>query len=105
MLIPSLLPKIYYVNWFRKNADGQFLWPGFGENSRVLKWIFERIDHKASAKLTPIGYLPEIESIDLSHLDISQEDLNTLLSVDKHEWLDEVESIRLYYQTLGIKAS
>ena len=100
---PSLLPKIYYVNWFRKNTDGQFLWPGFGENSRVLKWIFERIDHKASAKLTPIGYLPEIESIDLSHLDISQEDLNTLLSVDKHEWLDEVESIRLYYQTLGSK--
>lgn len=100
---PSLLPKIYYVNWFRKDEDGQFLWPGFGENSRVLKWIFERIDHKAGAKLTPIGYLPEDDSLDLSHLDVPKENIKALLDIDRNAWLEEVKSIKSYYETLGPK--
>ena len=80
------LPRIYYVNWFRRGEDGHFLWPGYGDNSRVLKWIFERCDGKAEAKKTEIGYLPTEAALDLSGLDISAEDKATLLSVDKEGW-------------------
>lgn len=97
------LPKIYYVNWFRKNDEGQFMWPGFGENSRVLKWIFERVDQKASAKLTPIGYVPDTDSIDLSNLDVNQKDIEALTKIDANLWLEEVDSIRAYYKTIGNK--
>ena len=80
------LPKIYYVNWFRRGEDGHFLWPGYGDNSRVLKWIFERCDGTADAKETEIGNLPTDDAIDMSGLDVSAEDKKVLLSVDKEGW-------------------
>ena len=93
------LPKIYYVNWFRKSADGGFLWPGFGENSRVLKWVFERCEGTAKAVETPIGNLPAKGELDTSGLDVSGADLEELLRVDIEAWLAEVPGIREYYET------
>ena len=93
----SKLPKIFYVNWFRKDADGGWLWPGFGENSRVLKWIVERVSGKAEAVETPIGYLPASGAIDTNGLDVTDEQMAELLSVDVEEWLNEIESIREHY--------
>ncbi|MFY9279351.1 MAG: phosphoenolpyruvate carboxykinase (GTP) [Caldicoprobacterales bacterium] len=97
------LPKIFYVNWFRKDKDGNWLWPGFGENSRVLKWIFERVSGKGKAVETPIGYMPTPDSIDTEGLDISEEAMEELLKVNKEEWLEEVASIREYYKIYGDK--
>ena len=92
------LPKIFYVNWFRKDEEGKFLWPGFGENSRVLKWIFERVSGKGEAVKTPIGYMPTVDAIDISGLEgVTREDMEELLKVDREEWLQEVASIREYY--------
>ncbi len=99
----AMLPKIFYVNWFRKNEDGAFIWPGFGENSRVLKWIFERCDESVKAELTPIGYVPAKGSIDLTGLDLTEDDMETLRIIDTDGWLHEVESIREYYHTIGSK--
>ena len=93
----SKLPKIFYVNWFRKDADGGWLWPGFGENSRVLKWIVERVSGKGEAVETPIGYLPESGAIDTGGLDVTDEQMAELLEVDVEEWLNEIESIREHY--------
>ncbi len=93
----SKLPKIFYVNWFRKDADGGWLWPGFGENSRVLKWIVERVSGKGEAVETPIGYLPESGAIDTSGLDVTDEQMAELLDVNVEEWLSEIESIREHY--------
>ena len=93
----SKLPKIFYVNWFRKDADGGWLWPGFGENSRVLKWIVERVSGNGEAVETPIGYLPESGAIDISGLDVTDEQMAELLDVDVEEWLNEIESIREHY--------
>ncbi|MDE0690520.1 MAG: phosphoenolpyruvate carboxykinase (GTP) [Candidatus Poribacteria bacterium] len=93
----SKLPKIFYVNWFRKDADGGWLWPGFGENSRVLKWIVERVSGQGEAVETPIGYLPESGAIDTSGLDVTDEQMAELLDVDVEEWLNEIESIREHY--------
>jgi phosphoenolpyruvate carboxykinase (GTP) len=90
------LPGIYYVNWFRKGPDGNFLWPGYGENSRVLKWIFERCDGHADADETPIGFVPR--SLDTSGLDV---DLAELLRVDVEEWRAESESIEQHYGVFG----
>jgi phosphoenolpyruvate carboxykinase (GTP) len=95
------MPLVYYVNWFRKSAEGRFLWPGFGENSRVLKWIFERCDGSAKAVETPIGNLPTQESLDLEGLDLSPAALETLLSVDREGWLQELPLIREYYSQFG----
>jgi phosphoenolpyruvate carboxykinase (GTP) len=93
------LPKIYMVNWFRKSPGGDFLWPGFGENGRVLKWIFERCEGTAKAVETPIGNLPAPGEIDISGLgDVSPEDLQELLRVDIDDWLVEVEGVREYYE-------
>ncbi len=92
------LPKIFYVNWFRKDADGGWLWPGFGENSRVLKWIVERISGKTDAVETPIGYLPTSDALDTSDLDVTEQQMNELLNVDKDEWLNEIKSIREHYE-------
>jgi len=100
---PDKLPKIFYVNWFRKDKDGKFLWPGFGENSRVLKWIFERVSGEAEAVKTPIGYMPTVDSIDLNGLDVSREDMEELLRVDKELWMKEAESITEYYAKFGDK--
>ncbi len=97
------LPKIFYVNWFRKDKDGKWLWPGFGENSRVLKWIVERVSGEGKAVKTPIGYMPAADALELTGLDISKEDINELLKVDKEEWLKEAVSIREHYANYGDK--
>ena len=97
----SLLPRIFHVNWFRKSDEGKFLWPGFGENIRVLKWMFERLDGKGAAKETPIGYVPTEEALDLSGLDISKEAVNELLHVDANSYLREVEELESYFFIFG----
>ena len=97
----SKLPKIFYVNWFRQNKKGEFLWPGYGENSRVLKWIFERCDGKVHAKETPIGRIPEAADLDIKGLDIKSADLNELLSVDVEGWKAEVPSIKDHFAQFG----
>ena len=101
MTDPGKLPRIYAVNWFRKNADGKFAWPGFGENSRVLKWITERLNGQAGAEATPIGNLPAEGALDTSDLDISDADLKLLLSVDVGAWQDEADHTREYFSTFG----
>jgi phosphoenolpyruvate carboxykinase (GTP) len=95
------LPKIFYVNWFRKTSDGKWLWPGYGENSRVLKWIYERIEGTGKAVETPIGYVPAPGAIDLSGLNVSAQDMAELLRVDVDAWLQEVESIKKHYSQFG----
>jgi phosphoenolpyruvate carboxykinase (GTP) len=95
------LPRLYYVNWFRKDKDGKWLWPGFGENSRVLKWIVERVSGEGKAEKTAIGYLPAKDAIDTEGLDVSDEDMEELLKVNKEEWLREVASIRKHYANVG----
>jgi phosphoenolpyruvate carboxykinase (GTP) len=91
------LPRVFYVNWFRKAADGRFLWPGFGENSRVLEWVFERCVGRGEVVETPIGYLPAPGTIDTEGLDVSEEDMTELLRVDSDEWLAELPSITEYF--------
>jgi len=93
------LPKIFYVNWFRKDDEGNFIWPGFGENIRVLKWIIERVSDKTGAQKTPIGYIPTKDDIDISGLDLDQDSLDSILSIDKDKWLKEIENIENYFQT------
>ncbi len=100
---PDKLPKIFYVNWFRKGEDGKFLWPGFGENSRVLKWVIERVSGKADAVKTAIGYLPRKEDLYLDGLDISDAAMDELLHLDKEEWQAEVASIKEHYANYGEK--
>ena len=95
------MPKIFYVNWFRKTPEGQFLWPGYGENSRVLKWIFERCDDAADAIDTPIGRLPAAGSLDLDGLDVSEAAMDELLKVDIDGWKAELPSIREHFATFG----
>ncbi len=95
------LPLVYYVNWFRKNDKGKFLWPGFGENSRVLKWIFERCNGAADAVETPIGSLPTHDALDLEGLNLDSADLDSLLTVDRNGWLQELPLIREYYAQFG----
>jgi len=95
------LPKIFYVNWFRRDQNGKFLWPGFGENSRVLKWIFERCDGRVHAKETPIGRTPEVADLDVRGLDMSSADLVELLGVDVDGWLGELPSIREHFEKFG----
>lgn len=92
------LPRLYYVNWFRKDDEGNWLWPGFGENSRVLKWIFERSEGTVDARETAIGNMPRKEDLYTEGLDISDEALDELLEVNKEDWLKEVESIREHYK-------
>ncbi len=98
---PDKLPKIFFVNWFRRDDDGRFLWPGFGENSRVLKWVFERVNGDADAIDTPIGKLPTKESLDTDGLEIDQADLDTILSVDVDGWKSAVPQIREHFARFG----
>jgi len=91
---PSNLPKIFFVNWFRRDEDGRFLWPGFGENSRVLKWVFDRVDGKSDVVETPIGLLPAEGALDTSGLDIDAADLEAILSVDIEGWKSAIPEIR-----------
>ena len=100
---PEKLPKIFYVNWFRKDANGKWLWPGFGENSRVLKWVCERVAGEGKADKTPIGYMPTTDAIDTNGLDVSAADMTELLKVNKDEWLKEVVSIKEHYAKFGDK--
>lgn len=95
------MPRIFYVNWFRKNSDGKWLWPGFGENSRVLKWIVERCAGKVDAVDTPIGQMPAENALDVSGLDLPAEDLAELLHVDVDQWLGELQSIQEHYAQFG----
>ena len=97
------LPKIFYVNWFRKDENGKFVWPGFGDNSRVIKWVIERVSGTGSADKTPIGYMPSENAIDISSLDISGEAMKELLEVDTEKWRQEVDWIREYFSELGDK--
>ena len=95
------LPKIFYVNWFRKDADGRWLWPGFGENSRVLEWVFKRCNGEGEAVDTPIGRLPADGAINTDGLDVSPADMAELLRVDADDWRAEVPSIEEHYAFLG----
>jgi phosphoenolpyruvate carboxykinase (GTP) len=95
------LPKIYYVNWFRKNDEGKFMWPGFGENSRVLKWIFERCEGTADALDTPIGKVPTMDALDFSGLDLDEATIAELLRVNIDSWLQEIPLINEYYDQFG----
>jgi len=97
------LPRIYYVNWFRRDAEGGFLWPGFGENSRVLKWVIERIEGTAAAVETPVGRIPTPESIDSDGLDVSTAELAAALAVDPEEWRQELPSISAWFEKFGEK--
>jgi phosphoenolpyruvate carboxykinase (GTP) len=97
------LPRIYLVNWFRKGADGHFMWPGFGENSRVIEWIFGRCSGEDDAVETPIGLLPAPGAIDTSGLDVSEADLSALLSVAPAAWVQEAAAIEEHYARFGSK--
>jgi phosphoenolpyruvate carboxykinase (GTP) len=95
------LPRLYFVNWFRKDEDGRFVWPGFGDNARVLKWIAERLDGEAEALDTPVGRVPTRASLDLSGLGLSETDLSTLLDVDAGVWAEEAALIPEFYGKFG----
>jgi len=99
---PGKLPKIFYVNWFRKTKDGKWLWPGYGENSRVLEWVFERCEGTAEARETAIGYMPTPDAIDRAGLEeVTDADMEELLSVDRDGWLKEVGLIKEHYARFG----
>ncbi|WP_333795485.1 phosphoenolpyruvate carboxykinase (GTP) [Hyphomicrobium sp.] len=95
------MPKIFHVNWFRKGPEGKFLWPGYGENSRVLKWIFERCDGAADATETPIGKLPTRDALDLDGIDLAEDAISALLSVDRDGWKAELPAMREHFATFG----
>ena len=97
------LPKVFYVNWFRRDADGKFVWPGFGENIRVLKWAIERIEGKAAAVDTPIGRVPAPDALDVTGLDMDADQLATALSVDLDQWRAEVPGIEEWFDKIGDK--
>lgn len=95
------LPKIFLVNWFRRTADGGFAWPGFGENSRVIKWVIERLEGTADAVETPIGFVPTGDSLDLTGLDMSPAEVEAAVRVDAAEWAEELEGIEQWYERFG----
>jgi phosphoenolpyruvate carboxykinase (GTP) len=97
----SKLPRIFFVNWFRKDQDGRFVWPGFGDNARVLKWISERIDGEAEAVDTAVGRVPSVAALDLSGLDLTPAQLSTLLDVDAGVWVEEAALIPDFYRQFG----
>ncbi|MBF5001676.1 phosphoenolpyruvate carboxykinase (GTP), partial [Nocardia sp. BSTN01] len=97
------LPKIFYVNWFRRGDDGRFLWPGFGENSRVLEWIVNRIEGKAQAEATAIGNVPTAGDLDLEGLDVDPADVDASLKVDLDEWRKEIPLIEEWFEFVGEK--
>jgi len=95
------LPEIFHVNWFRQDSNDKFLWPGFGENMRVLKWIIDRCEQRVGAQETPIGYLPLAADLDTKGLAISPADLASLLHVDKAQWLEELDAVGEYFDEYG----
>jgi phosphoenolpyruvate carboxykinase (GTP) len=98
---PEALPKIFNVNWFRKDKEGKWLWPGYGDNMRVLAWIFGRCEGTAAATETPIGFVPTVDSIDISGMDVTKEDIAELVKVDKSLWKEELELIKEQQASLG----
>ncbi len=98
---PEKLPKLFWVNWFRKDENGKFLWPGYGENSRVLKWVIERVNGEAEAQDLPVGFVPTPDALDTSGLDLDAGDLDSLLSIDAESWMKEVELIRGHFDFIG----
>jgi phosphoenolpyruvate carboxykinase (GTP) len=97
----SKLPKIYQVNWFRKDKDGHWLWPGFGDNSRVLKWVVERLEGEADAVETPIGLVPAAGAIDTEGLDMAPDDIDKAVAVDLDEWRAELPLIEEWFAKIG----
>ena len=97
----SKLPKIFHVNWFRQADDGSYLWPGFGDNIRVLEWIINRCEGKVEARSTPIGHLPYPEDINTKNLDITTKQLQTLININAEGWTDEIEDIGNYLSSFG----
>ena len=95
------LPKIYHVNWFRKDGDGRFMWPGYGDNMRVLKWIVDRCAGRAGAQRTPIGNVPKVDELDMTGLDLKRTTLDALLAIDPEIWQHEVEEIGAYFASFG----
>ncbi|MCA4134447.1 phosphoenolpyruvate carboxykinase (GTP) [Arthrobacter sp. M4] len=98
---PERLPKIFLVNWFRRTADGGFAWPGFGDNSRILKWAIERLEGKADAVETPIGFVPTGDSVDLTGLDMTPAEVEDAVRVDRDEWVAELASIEEWFANFG----
>ena len=94
-------PKIFNVNWFRLDDEGNFLWPGFGENMRVLEWIVKRCEDQVGAVETPIGYVPDPKDINLEGTDVSEDTLKELLTVDKETWKQEADGIEEFYKQFG----
>jgi phosphoenolpyruvate carboxykinase (GTP) len=94
-------PKIFYVNWFRKSRDGKFLWPGFGDNSRAIKWMCDRVDGKAEGRKTPIGYLPNGSDLELRGLNVAPENINELLRVDVEAWKLEIPKMEKFFAQFG----
>jgi phosphoenolpyruvate carboxykinase (GTP) len=99
----SKLPKVFFVNWFRRGEGGKFLWPGFGENSRVLKWIVDRIEGRAGGRETPIGVVPGVDDLDLAGLDVDHDDVAKALVVDPAEWRKELPMIQEWFEFVGEK--
>jgi phosphoenolpyruvate carboxykinase (GTP) len=99
----SKLPKIFHVNWFRQDKDNNFMWPGFGDNLRVLSWIFDRCDGKAGAQESAIGYLPKVEDLNTAGLQIQPETLKELLSINTDQWRTEVTQIGEYLDEFGTR--
>jgi phosphoenolpyruvate carboxykinase (GTP) len=97
------MPRIFIVNWFRKGPNGKFLWPGYGENSRVLKWVFERCEDRAAAVDSPIGKLPAPAALDTHGLGVSAEAMRELLGVDAAAWREEIPTIRRHYDVFGTR--
>ncbi len=102
-LDPDKAPKIFNVNWFRKDDEGHFMWPGFGDNLRVLEWIIKRCEGEVDAVETPIGFMPNPEDINIEGLEdeVSLDSLKAMLSVDKSLWQEEAKGIEEFYQSLG----
>jgi len=90
-------PKVFNVNWFRRDEDGKFLWPGFGDNLRALLWALDRCEGKAGAAETPLGFVPTKEDLDLTGIDMTDEELAEILTVDKETWRQELEGIKGWY--------
>ena len=94
-------PKIFHVNWFRRGADNKFLWPGYGENVRVLKWILERVEGRAAAEETPVGFVPTRNALTLDRLQISSEAIDELLRVDPDDWEDDLADSKQFFDKFG----
>jgi phosphoenolpyruvate carboxykinase (GTP) len=97
------MPAVFFVNWFRRGDDGRFLWPGFGENSRVLKWAIDRIEHRADGKTTPIGIVPTATDLDLDGLGVDAADVDLALAVNAEEWRKELPLIEEWFEFVGEK--